>query len=37
MMRRHDLGGLAMSAIRREDRFFDLMVELCDHAEARKE
>jgi hypothetical protein len=24
-----------MSAARREDWFFDLMVELCDHAEAR--
>ena len=24
-----------MSAVRREDRFFDLLVELCDHAEAR--
>jgi len=24
-----------MSAARREDRFFDLLVELCDHAEAK--
>jgi hypothetical protein len=24
-----------MSAVRREDWFFDLMVELCDHAEAQ--
>jgi hypothetical protein len=24
-----------MSAVRREDRFFDLLVELCDHAEAK--
>ncbi len=24
-----------MSSVRREDWFFDLMVELCDHAEAR--
>jgi hypothetical protein len=24
-----------MSAVRREDRFFDLLVELCEHAEAK--
>ena len=24
-----------MSIVRREDRFFDLLVELCDHAEAK--
>jgi hypothetical protein len=24
-----------MSTVRREDRFFDLLVELCEHAEAK--